>query len=311
MLSKAGTVIFDKTGTLTKGVFEVTEICPDGATEDELLLLAAAAEQYSDHPIALSLLKRFNGRSELPKAEDVSEVAGKGITARIGKSFICVGNSKLMQDNAKGFVPSDKSGTVVYVSRDGQYIGHIVISDIIKENSAKALKELKKTGIRRTVMLTGDSKKAADAAAQKLGLDDVYSELLPEDKVRLTGEIIEKSGKGEAVVFVGDGINDAPVLTEADIGIAMGAMGSDAAIEASDIVLMDDDPLKISTAIGISKKCIRIVNENIWFSIGVKAICLILGALGFANMWIAVFADVGVMVIAVLNAMRNLIQKKK
>ena len=210
-----------------------------------------------------------------------------------------------------GFVPSDKSGTVVYVSRDGQYIGHIVISDIIKENSAKALKELKKTGIRRTVMLTGDSKKAADAAAQKLGLDDVYSELLPEDKVRLTGEIIEKSGKGEAVVFVGDGINDAPVLTEADIGIAMGAMGSDAAIEASDIVLMDDDPLKISTAIGISKKCIRIVNENIWFSIGVKAICLILGALGFANMWIAVFADVGVMVIAVLNAMRNLIQKKK
>ena len=311
MLSKAGTVIFDKTGTLTKGVFEVTEICPDGATEDELLLLAAAAEQYSGHPIALSLLKRFNGRSELPKAEDVSEVAGKGITARIGKSFICVGNSKLMQDNAKGFVPSDKSGTVVYVSRDGQYIGHIVISDIIKENSAKALKELKKTGIRRTVMLTGDSKKAADAAAQKLGLDDVYSELLPEDKVRLTGEIIEKSGKGEAVVFVGDGINDAPVLTEADIGIAMGAMGSDAAIEASDIVLMDDDPLKISTAIGISKKCIRIVNENIWFSIGVKAICLILGALGFANMWIAVFADVGVMVIAVLNAMRNLIQKKK
>lgn len=311
MLAKTSTVIFDKTGTLTKGVFEVTELCPEGVSETELLMYAAAAEQYSGHPIALSLLKKHGSSAELPKADDVCEMAGKGISAKIDGALVCVGNARLMQEYTKCFTPVEKTGTIVYVCRDGQYLGYIVISDIIKDNSAKAIKALQRTGIKKTVMLTGDSDQAAQAVAGELGINNVYSELLPEDKVRLTGELIEKSGKGEAVVFVGDGINDAPVLTEADIGIAMGAMGSDAAIEASDIVLMDDDPLKISTAIGISKKCLRIVNENIWFSIGVKVICLVLGALGFANMWIAVFADVGVMVIAVLNAMRNLINKKK
>lgn len=309
-LSKTAYVVFDKTGTLTKGVFEVTEINPKGVTKDELLSLAASAEQYSLHPIAQSLL-RANGSKPLLKAESIDERAGAGISAVIGGETVLAGNARLMAGSVSGFEPTEHDGTVVYVSRDGEYLGYIVISDVIKENSPAAVNALKRSGVKKTVMLTGDSESAARAVAGKLGIDEVYSELLPEDKARITSELIEKSGKNEVVAFVGDGINDAPVLAEADIGIAMGAMGSDAAIEASDVVLMDDDPLKISRAISISKKCIRIVKENIWFSIGVKVICLLLGALGIANMWVAVFADVGVMVIAVLNAMRNLMIKNK
>lgn len=309
LLSKASTVVFDKTGTLTKGVFEVTEVSPSGVTEDELLTLAASAEQYSAHPIAVSLLDACKVR-ELPKAENVSEIAGAGVKAEINCMTVCAGNARIME-GAAGFSEVKKPGTVVYISRDGIYLGYIVISDTLKENSAAAISALHRSGIKRTVMLTGDNEAAAKAAAEKLGIDEVCSGLLPEDKVRITAGLIEKRGKNEAVVFVGDGINDAPVLAEADIGVAMGAMGSDAAIEASDIVLMNDDPLKISKAIAISRKCMRIVKENIWFSIGIKVLCLVLGALGIANMWVAVFADVGVMVIAVLNAMRNLIVRKK
>ena len=304
-LSKTCTVVFDKTGTLTKGVFEVTEINPKGVDKSELLQLAAAAEQYSSHPIAVSL-KNAAEKEINKKAGDVEEIAGYGIRAKVGEDIICVGNTKLMESIGAKYTSVHTVGTVVYVSKNGEYIGNIIISDVLKENSVNVVKELKRSGIKKTVMLTGDTKTVAESVAEKLKIDQVYSELLPSDKVNKVEELLTNSGKNEALAFVGDGINDAPVLSRADIGIAMGAMGSDAAIEAADIVLMDDDPMKISKVINISKKCLRIVNENIWFSIGIKVACLVLGALGLANMWIAIFADVGVMVLAVLNAVRCL-----
>ncbi len=309
-LSKTKTVVFDKTGTLTKGVFEVTAIHPEIVDENTLLHLAAHVERYSNHPIANSLklaYKNENDGCHVMRAEDI---AGQGVKALVNGNIICVGNEKMMKAVGAEMqkCPHEHSGTVIHVSRNGKYIGHIVISDVIKSDSKQALQELKKAGIKKTVMLTGDSRKVADKVASELNIDEVHSELLPEDKVNEVEKILnEKTG---ITAFVGDGINDAPVLSRADIGIAMGAMGSDAAIEAADIVLMDDNPMKIAKAIKISRKCLKIVNENIWFSIGVKIACLILGALGIANMWIAIFADVGVMVIAVLNAIRALFVKK-
>lgn len=310
ILSKTKTVVFDKTGTLTKGVFEVTAIHPEIVDENTLLHLAAHVERYSSHPIANSLKAAYQNENDGCHVLKAENIAGQGVKALVNNNIICVGNEKMMKAVGAEIqkCPHEHSGTVIHVSRNGKYIGHIVISDIIKPTAEQALRELKKSGIKKTVMLTGDSKKVADKVAGELNIDEVHSELLPEDKVNEVEKIIsEKSG---VTAFVGDGINDAPVLSRADIGIAMGAMGSDAAIEAADAVLMDDDPIKISKAIKISRKCLRIVNENIWFSIGVKIACLVLGALGIANMWIAIFADVGVMVIAVLNAIRALFVKK-
>ena len=309
MLSKAGIVVFDKTGTLTKGVFEVTEIKAENIDKEELLKYAASAEKYSNHPIALSI-KKAAADLEIFEPQSTEEIAGKGIKTMVNGKHVLAGNYKLMQSEGITAAPSDSHGTVIYFAVDGRYRGYIIISDMIKDGSESAIKQLSSCGIRKTVMLTGDNASAAAAVAGKLSIDKVYSELLPSDKVEKTEELLYSKNKGESLVFVGDGVNDAPVLSIADIGIAMGAMGSDAAIEASDIVLMDDDPRKISKAIKISKKCLKIVNENIWFSIGVKLLCLILGALGFANMWIAIFADVGVMVIAVLNSIRCLMLKK-
>lgn len=308
-LSKAGVIVFDKTGTLTKGVFEITEIIPQNTSEYELIKYAAAAEQYSNHPIAQSIKKHVEN-TDLPIAENIQEVAGLGIMANISGRQVCVGNKKLMKNSGVEVQENETIGTIIHVSVDGKYYGKIIISDTIKEGTRIALNELKKMGIKQTVMLTGDNKKIADHVASEIGISSVYSELLPSDKVTKTEVLLQSKQKEETLVFVGDGVNDAPVLSIADIGISMGAMGSDAAIEASDIVLMDDDPGKIPKAIKISKKCMRIVNQNIWFSIGVKMVCLILGAVGLANMWIAVFADVGVMVIAVLNAIRCLSLKK-
>ena len=310
ILSKTKTVVFDKTGTLTKGVFEVTAIHPEIVDENTLLHLAAHVERYSNHPIANSLklaYKNENDGCHVMRAEDI---AGQGVKALVNGNIICVGNEKMMKAVGAEIqkCPHEHSGTVIHVSRNGKYIGHIVISDVVKPDSKQALQELKKAGIKKTVMLTGDSKAVADKVAGELNIDEVHSELLPEDKVNEVEKIL--SEKAGITAFVGDGINDAPVLSRADIGIAMGAMGSDAAIEAADVVLMDDNPMKIAKAIKISRKCLRIVNENIWFSIGVKIACLILGALGIANMWVAIFADVGVMVIAVLNAIRALFVKK-
>lgn len=313
-LSKTKTVVFDKTGTLTKGVFEVTAVHPEIVDENTLLHLAAHVERYSAHPIAVSLKNAYPDEKDECIIKDIEETAGHGVKANVNGDIICVGNEKLMK--LSGAKPVScrhceklgHSGTVVHISRNGEYIGHIVISDVIKPNSEKALNELKRTGVRKIVMLTGDSEKAACAAAKQLSVDEYYSELLPADKVDRLEDIINDKNSG-ITAFVGDGINDAPVLSRADVGIAMGAMGSDAAIESADIVLMDDDPLRISKAIKISRKCLRIVKENIWFSIGIKVLCLVLGALGFANMWAAVFADVGVMVIAVLNAIRALFVK--
>ena len=306
---KTKTVVFDKTGTLTKGVFEVTAIHPEIVDENTLLHLAAHVERYSSHPIANSLKAAYQNENDGCHVLKAENVAGQGVKALVNNNIICVGNEKMMKAVGAEIqkCPHEHSGTVIHVSRNGKYIGHIVISDIIKPTAEQALKELKKSGIKKTVMLTGDSKKVADKVAGELNIDEVHSELLPEDKVNEVEKILsEKLG---VTAFVGDGINDAPVLSRADIGIAMGAMGSDAAIEAADVVLMDDDPIKIAKAIKISRKCLRIVNENIWFSIGVKIACLVLGALGIANMWIAIFADVGVMVIAVLNAIRALFVK--
>ena len=310
ILSKTKTVVFDKTGTLTKGVFEVTAIHPEIVDENTLLHLAAHVERYSSHPIANSLKAAYQNENDGCHVLKAENIAGQGVKALVNNNIICVGNEKMMKAVGAEIqkCPHEHSGTVIHVSRNGKYIGHIVISDIIKPTAEQALRELKKSGIKKTVMLTGDSKKVADKVAGELNIDEVHSELLPEDKVNEVEKILsEKLG---VTAFVGDGINDAPVLSRADIGIAMGAMGSDAAIEAADVVLMDDDPIKISKAIKISRKCLRIVNENIWFSIGVKIACLVLGALGIANMWIAIFADVGVMVIAVLNAIRALFVKK-
>ena len=304
-LSETKTVVFDKTGTLTKGVFEVTAIHPEIVDEDTLLHLAAHVERYSKHPIANSLRKAYPNEADDCSVEDVNEISGHGITARVNGQTIAVGNDKLMNRLGAKWHECHKHGTILHVAIDGEYAGHIVISDVIKENSKQAIAELKKNGIRETVMLTGDLKEVAESVASELKLDKVYSELLPQDKVAKVEELLkEKRSEKEVLAFVGDGINDAPVLSRADIGIAMGAMGSDAAIEAADVVLMDDDPLKISTAVRISRKCLRIVKENIWFAIGIKLACLVLGAFGVANMWFAIFADVGVMILAVLNAIR-------
>ena len=309
-LSNTKIVVFDKTGTMTKGKFEVTEIAPIGIDRDELLRLTAYAESYSSHPISRSIKDAYGKEIDASKISDVNEISGNGVLAVVDGKKVAAGNSKLMDKLGVEYTACDKVGTVVYVAVDGKYCGYILISDALKPTSVSAVKAMKDCGVRKTVMLTGDSKKGADAVAKELGADEVYSELLPADKVSQVERLLADKGEKEKLAFVGDGINDAPVLSRADIGIAMGALGSDAAIEAADIVLMDDDPMKISKAIKISSKCLRIVNENIYFALGVKALCLILGAVGIANMWVAIFADVGVMVIAVLNAIRALSVKK-
>ena len=309
-LSKTKIVVFDKTGTMTKGKFEVTEIAPIGIDRDERLRLTAYAESYSSHPISRSIKDTYGKEIDASKISDVNEISGNGVLAVVDGKKVAAGNSKLMDKLGVEYTDCSKVGTVVYVAVDGKYCGYILISDALKPTSVSAVKAMKDCGVRKTVMLTGDSKKVADAVAKELGADEVYSELLPADKVSQVERLLADKGEKEKLAFVGDGINDAPVLSRADIGIAMGALGSDAAIEAADIVLMDDDPMKISKAIKISSKCLRIVNENIYFALGVKALCLILGAVGIANMWVAIFADVGVMVIAVLNAIRALSVKK-
>lgn len=309
-LSNTKIVVFDKTGTMTKGKFEVTEIAPIGIDRDELIRLTAYAESYSSHPISRSIKDAYGKEIDASKISDVNEISGNGVLAVVDGKKVAAGNSKLMDKLGVEYTACDKVGTVVYVVVDGKYCGYILISDALKPTSVSAVKAMKECGVRKTVMLTGDSKKVADAVAKELGADEVYSELLPANKVSQVERLLADKGEKEKLAFVGDGINDAPVLSRADIGIAMGALGSDAAIEAADIVLMDDDPMKISKAIKISTKCLRIVNENIYFALGVKALCLILGAVGIANMWVAIFADVGVMVIAVLNAIRALSVKK-
>jgi len=309
-LSKTKIVVFDKTGTMTKGNFEVTEIAPVGVKNNELLRLAAYAESYSSHPISKSIKSAYGEEIDNAKISDVNEISGNGVLAVVDGKKVAAGNSKLMDKLGVEYTACSKVGTVVYVAVDGKYCGYILISDALKPTSVSAVKAMKDCGVRKTVMLTGDSKKVADAVAKELGADEVYSELLPADKVSQVERLLADKGEKEKLAFVGDGINDAPVLSRADIGIAMGALGSDAAIEAADIVLMDDDPMKISKAIKISSKCLRIVNENIYFALGVKALCLIFGAVGIANMWVAIFADVGVMVLAVLNAIRALSVKK-
>ena len=309
-LSKTKIVVFDKTGTMTKGNFEVTEIAPVGVENNELLKLAAYAESYSSHPISKSIKSAYGEEIDNAKISDVNEISGNGVLAVVDGKKVAAGNSKLMDKLGVEYTACSKVGTVVYVAVDGKYCGYILISAALKPTSVAAVKAMKDCGVRKTVMLTGDSKKVADAVAKELGADEVYSELLPADKVSQVERLLADKGEKEKLAFVGDGINDAPVLSRADIGIAMGALGSDAAIEAADIVLMDDDPMKISKAIKISSKCLRIVNENIYFALGVKALCLILGAVGIANMWVAIFADVGVMVLAVLNAIRALSVKK-
>ena len=309
-LSKTKIVVFDKTGTMTKGNFEVTEIAPVGVENNELLRLAAYAESYSSHPISKSIKSAYGKEIDNANISDVNEISGNGVLAVVDGKKVAAGNSKLMDKLGVEYTACSKVGTVVYVAVDGKYCGYILISDALKPTSVSAVKAMKDCGVRKTVMLTGDSKKVADAVAKELGADEVYSELLPADKVSQVERLLADKGEKEKLAFVGDGINDAPVLSRADIGIAMGALGSDAAIEAADIVLMDDDPMKISKAIKISSKCLRIVNENIYFALGVKALCLILGAVGIANMWVAIFADVGVMVLAVLNAIRALSVKK-
>lgn len=309
-LSKTKIVVFDKTGTMTKGNFEVTEIAPVGVENNELLRFAAYAEGYSSHPISKSIKSAYGKEIDNAKISDVNEISGNGVLAVVDGKKVAAGNSKLMDKLGVEYTACSKVGTVVYVVVDGKYCGYILISDALKPTSVSAVKAMKNCGVRKTVMLTGDSKKVADAVAKELGADEVYSELLPADKVSQVERLLADKGEKEKLAFVGDGINDAPVLSRADIGIAMGALGSDAAIEAADIVLMDDDPMKISKAIKISSKCLRIVNENIYFALGVKALCLILGAVGIANMWVAIFADVGVMVLAVLNAIRALSVKK-
>lgn len=307
VLAQVRTIVFDKTGTLTRGNFEVAAIHPEKIDKRELLHLAAHVERYSSHPIAVSLREAYQNERDQCNVENVREVSGRGIFATVNGHEVAVGNGKMMDDIGAKWHECHRMGTIVHVAIDGEYAGHIVISDIVKPHSKKAIESLRASGIRKTVMLTGDSAKVAESVAAELKIDKVHSGLLPADKVRQIETLLaEKASPRESVAFVGDGINDAPVLSRADIGIAMGALGSDAAIEAADIVLMDDDPLKISTAIGISGKCMGIVHQNIVFCLGVKALCLVLGAMGIANMWMAIFADVGVMVLAVLNAVRCL-----
>lgn len=314
VLSKAEMVVFDKTGTLTKGVFNVTAIHPDSFTEGELLELAALAESYSDHPISRSLKEAYGKELDTARVTSTEELSGRGVRAVIDGKTVCVGNDKLMEEIGVQWHPCHRVGTTVHVAVNGLYVGHLVISDEVKPDAAKAIAALKQQGVRKTVMLTGDAKAVGENVAQSLGLDEVHTELLPADKVDQVEKLLDEKSEQGKLVFVGDGINDAPVLSRADVGIAMGALGSDAAIEAADIVLMDDQPSKIAVAMQIAKKTLRIVMQNIVFALGVKAIVLILGALGMANMWEAVFADVGVSVIAILNASRALrvsnIQKK-
>ena len=309
-LSQTKIVVFDKTGTMTKGVFEVNGIHHSPYKDEELLEYAALAESYSTHPISKSLQRAYGKPIDKNRVSDVEEIGGHGLTAKLDGKVVAAGNAKLMQKLGIEYHECSHVGTIVHVAIDGQYAGHILISDVIKEHAAEAIAALKKSGIEKTVMLTGDAKNVAEHVAAQLGIDEVCSELLPGDKVEKVEELLTKKPEKDKLAFVGDGINDAPVLSRADIGIAMGALGSDAAIEAADIVLMDDDPLKISKAIRISRKCLRIVYENIYFAIGIKVICLVLGALGIANMWFAIFADVGVMILAVLNAIRTLFVKK-
>ena len=309
-LSQTKIVVFDKTGTMTKGVFEVNGIHHSPYKDEELLEYAALAESYSTHPISKSLQRAYGKPIDKNRVSDVEEIGGHGLTAKVDGKVVAAGNAKLMKKLGIEYHDCSHVGTIVHVAIDGKYAGHILISDVIKEHAAEAIAALKKSGIEKTVMLTGDAKNVADHVAAQLGIDEVCSEVLPGDKVEKVEELLTKKSEKDKLAFVGDGINDAPVLSRADIGIAMGALGSDAAIEAADIVLMDDDPLKISKAIRISRKCIRIVYENIYFAIGIKVICLVLGALGIANMWFAIFADVGVMILAVLNAIRTLFVKK-
>ena len=308
-LSQTKYVVFDKTGTVTQGVFEVTGVHHNTMEEEKLLEYAALAECYSSHPISKSLRKAYGQVIDNSRVSDVEEVGGHGVTATIDGKIVAVGNDKLMEKLGIEYKSCHKVGTIVHVAVDGKYEGHIIISDVIKPTAKAAIKALHKAGVAKLVMLTGDAKNVAKQVADELGIDQVYSELLPGDKVEKVEELLASKGEKEKLAFVGDGINDAPVLRRADIGIAIGALGSDAAIEAADIVLMDDDPLKIAKAIKISRKCLRIVYENMYFAIGIKLICLALGAVGIANMWLAIFADVGVMVIAVLNAIRALLVK--
>ncbi len=308
-LSKSRYIVFDKTGTLTKGVFEVSGIHHPAIPEDRLLEYAAYAESFSSHPISRSLCLAYGKPIDQSRVTDIKEISGEGVTAKVDNTSVAAGNIKLMKRLGIDCEECHSVGTIVHIAVDGTYAGHILISDKLKPHAKQAVAELKKSGMKKLVMLTGDADRVAKSVAKEVGVTDVYSELLPADKVSKVEELLEKKPAKEKLVFVGDGINDAPVLSRADIGIAMGALGSDAAIEAADVVLMDDDPLKIPKAIRISKKCIRIVYENIYFAIGIKIICLILGAAGIANMWLAIFADVGVMVIAVLNAIRALYVK--
>ena len=309
-LSQVKYVVFDKTGTLTKGVFEVSGVHHNTMPEDKVLEYAALAECYSSHPISKSLKNAYGKEINQDRVTNVEEISGNGVTAMVDGVSVAVGNAKLMKKLGVAYSDCHKVGTLVHVAVDGAYAGHILISDVVKPHSKEAIAELKKAGVKKLVMLTGDADRVAQQVAGSLGIDKVYSELLPAQKVEKVEELLTSKSEKDKLAFVGDGINDAPVLSRADIGIAMGALGSDAAIEAADIVLMDDDPLKIVKAIRISKKCMRIVYENIYFAIGIKILCLILGAIGIANMWLAIFADVGVMVIAVLNAIRVLFVKK-
>ena len=309
-LSQTKYVVFDKTGTMTQGVFEVSGVHHNEMEEAKLLEYAALAECSSSHPISKSLQKAYGKEIDRSRVTDIEEISGNGVTAKVDGVSVAAGNEKLMEKLGIEFVACSHVGTVVHMAVDGKYAGHILISDTVKPHAKQAIKELKKCGVKKTIMLTGDRKNVADYVAKGLGIQEVYSELLPGDKVSKVEALLANKTEKEKLAFVGDGINDAPVLSRADVGIAMGAMGSDAAIEAADIVLMDDDPLKIATAIHIARKCIRIVYENIYFAIGIKLICLLLGALGIANMWMAIFADVGVMVIAVVNAIRALFVKK-
>lgn len=308
-LAQTKYVVFDKTGTMTQGVFEVSGIHHNEMPDEKLLEYAALAECSSSHPISKSLQKAYGKPIDRNRVTDIEEISGNGVIAKVDGISVAAGNTKLMNRLCIAYQDCHHVGTVVHMAIDGKYAGHILISDIIKPHAKEAIAELKKAGISKTVMLTGDSKRVADQVAEELGIQEVYSELLPADKVSRVEELLNQKSEKDKLAFVGDGINDAPVLSRADIGIAMGALGSDAAIEAADIVLMDDDPLKISKAIKIARKCIRIVYENIYFAIGIKVLCLILGALGIANMWMAIFADVGVMIIAVLNAIRTLFVK--
>ncbi len=309
-LSKVKTVVFDKTGTITKGVFEVSGVHHSDRDEAEIIEFAAHAECASSHPISRSLVRRYGKEPDRARVKDIEEISGHGVTATVDGVSVAAGNDKLMQRLGVEYIPCGSAGTVIHVALDGQYAGHILISDLEKEDVREALAALREAGVTRTVMLTGDAESAAKQVAERVGIDEYHSGLLPGDKVTIVEKLLKELGSSGRLAFVGDGINDAPVLSRADIGIAMGALGSDAAIEAADVVLMDDDPMKISRAIIISRKCLRIVYQNIIFALAVKLVCLLLGALGLAGMWAAIFADVGVMVLAVLNAMRALDTKR-